>query len=76
MKTYKDPTMEIRSFILESAENYGLIESAGSDNHKAGNQKQLAGLSCDEPITDEHDFVNRMKNGQMKLFSFFIDDNN
>ena len=57
------------------AENYGLIESAGSDNHKAGNQKQLAGLSCDEPITDEHDFVNRMKNDQMKLFSFCIDDN-
>lgn len=56
------------------AENYGLIESAGSDNHKAGNQKQLAGLCCDEPISDEHDFINRMKNGQMKLFSFCIDD--
>lgn len=58
------------------AENYGLIESAGSDNHKAGKKKQLAGLSCDEPIADEHDFVNRMKNGQMKLFSFCIDGKN
>ena len=42
---------------------------------KAGKQKQLAGLCCDEPISDEHDFINRMKNGQMKLFSFCIDDN-
>ena len=58
------------------AENYGLIESAGSDNHKAGNQQQLAGLSCDGPITDEHDFVNRMKNGQMNPFSFRIDEKN
>ena len=58
------------------AENYGLIESAGSDNHKAGKPKQLAGLSCDEPISDEHDFINRMKNGQMKLFSFCIDEKN
>ena len=58
------------------AENYGLIESAGSDNHKGGNQKRFAGLSCDEPISDEHDFINKMKNGQMKPFSFCTDENN
>lgn len=51
------------------AENYDLIEFAGSDNHRAGKQEKLAGMSADKPICDEEDFVFRVKNLQMKTFT-------
>lgn len=50
------------------AKNYGLLEFAGSDNHRAGNQKLLAGMCSETPITDEQDFVRRVKNGEMSVF--------
>ena len=52
------------------AENYGLIKFAGSDNHWGAKRKKLAGVSCEEPVLDEQDFINKLKNGQMKLFCF------
>jgi len=51
------------------AENYGLIEFAGSDNHTGSQMKILAGMCSEEPIKDEEDFVNRVKNGRMKIFT-------
>ena len=52
------------------AENYGLLEFAGSDNHDGKIKKNLAGMCSEEPIEDEQDFVNRVKNGEMKTFTF------
>lgn len=49
-------------------EQYGLLPFAGSDNHKAGNQIYLGGMQSATPITDEADFVQRVKNGEMELF--------
>lgn len=51
------------------AENYHLIEFAGSDNHRANEQEKLAGMSSDIPILNEQDFVQRVKNHQMKIFT-------
>lgn len=51
------------------AENYGLIEFAGSDNHHGSQRKNLAGMCSEEPITDEQDFIERVKNGTMSVFS-------
>lgn len=51
------------------AENYGLLEFAGTDNHIGGNQQKLAGLSCSEPVVSEQDFVCRVKNGDMEIFT-------
>lgn len=51
------------------AENYNLIEFAGTDNHRAKEQEKLAGMSSDKPILDEQDFVQRVKNLQMKVFT-------
>lgn len=50
------------------AKHYGLLPFAGSDNHVAGQQKNLAGLQFATPLVDEADFVQRCKNGEMELF--------
>lgn len=51
------------------AENYGLLKFAGSDNHNGKKQKKLAGMCSAVPILNEQDFVNRVKNGEMELFT-------
>lgn len=51
------------------AQHYGLIEFAGSDNHTAGNQPHLAGMCSQTPIEDEQDFVRRVLDGQMEIFT-------
>lgn len=51
------------------AENYDLLTFAGSDNHSAHHQKKLAGMCSATPISDEQDFINRVKNGQMEIFT-------
>ena len=51
------------------AENYGLLEFAGSDNHCVGNSSKLAGMWADTPVADEQDFVSRIKEGQMNVFA-------
>lgn len=51
------------------AENYGLLTFAGSDNHCGAGQKKLAGMCCEAPLTDVTDFVRRVKNGEMKVFT-------
>ena len=49
------------------AKAYGLIPFSGSDNHKASAAKNLGGMSSNTPIKDERDFINRVKNGEMKI---------
>ena len=51
------------------AENYGLLPFAGSDNHSAPKQRQLAGMKTDRPIADEADFVKRVLDGGMTVFT-------
>ena len=50
------------------AENYGLIPFAGSDNHQANRQIKLGGMKFNSPLTDELDFVARVKNGETATF--------
>ena len=51
------------------AENYGLLKFAGSDNHKGKKQKKLAGICSPVPIPNVQDFVQRVKNGEMEIFT-------
>lgn len=55
------------------AENYGLLKFAGSDNHKGKKQKKLAGMYSSAPILNEQDFINRIKNGDMEIFTLNMD---
>ena len=55
------------------AKNYGLLEFAGSDNHCASKQKLLAGMCSETQIFDEHDFVERVKNIKMNVFTLNIE---
>ncbi len=50
------------------ATRYSLIPFAGSDNHRAGGQKRLGGMRSGSPISDEADFVRRVKNGELTPF--------
>ena len=51
------------------AQSYNLIEFAGTDIHLCTKERDFAGMCSDTPIVDENDFVNRVKNGEMKVFS-------
>lgn len=51
------------------ADHYSLINFAGSDNHTASNQKQLAGVCFDEPIESTEDFINKVKTGKAQIFT-------
>lgn len=51
------------------AENYNLLPFAGSDNHIASEQPKLAGLQFITPLLDEQDFIARVKNREMEIFT-------
>lgn len=55
------------------AENYELIEFAGSDNHQGRKQKKLAGMCAEKPILNEKDFVERIKNREMSIFNLEVE---
>lgn len=50
------------------ANNYGLLEFAGSDNHSASKQKLLAGVCCEEPIISMEDFIDKVLNQKTEIF--------
>jgi len=50
------------------ADGYELLHFAGSDNHTAGKRTKLGGMECQTPITDEQDFIRKMRNGEMHIF--------
>jgi len=52
------------------ADSYGLFAFAGSDNHVAEEKVHLAGVSFDNPIKDEKEFVNIIKEDNHSLFTF------
>lgn len=49
-------------------ESYGLIEFAGSDNHKAAQCKNLAGICCEEPVCNVQDFIEKVKTQKTMIF--------
>ena len=51
------------------ADHYNLLHFAGSDNHIGKAQPRLAGIACTEPISDEADFVNKIKNQMTEIFT-------
>ena len=51
------------------AQNYKLLEFAGSDNHIGKHIKTLAGMCSDNPLLDELDFVKQVRNGEMHIFT-------
>jgi hypothetical protein len=61
-------TAEENAMAALYATHYGLLHFAGTDNHTA-RRKKLAGMCSQEPILDEQDFVNKVKNGQMEIFT-------
>ena len=51
------------------ANAYNLLKIAGSDNHVGNNAKRLAGVEFETPLKDEQDFINRVKNNEVKIFT-------
>lgn len=52
---------------IEYAENYNLLQIAGSDNH-SGEQKRLAGIKLTRPLKDIHDMIRAIKNKETEIF--------
>lgn len=50
------------------AENYGLLKTAGSDNHVAGNVGCLAGIETEQAIDSVDGFIEAVKSGAIKIF--------
>ena len=50
------------------ADAYGLLKTAGSDNHSGAARKALAGVECDEPIESVSDFIEKIKSGRTSVF--------
>jgi hypothetical protein len=59
----------------EYAKSYSLIPFAGSDNHVGGDQLKLGGIEFISPLSDEIDFVDRIKNLEGKIFKKLIKRN-
>lgn len=52
------------------ADHYNLICFAGSDNHSGSKrERDLGGMWCFEEATDDHDFINKAKEGKLRTFS-------
>ena len=54
------------------ADHYGLLEFAGTDNHRGKEKEQLAGMCCQREICSEQDFVKAVLNKEMKIFKINI----
>ena len=54
------------------ADAYGFVKTAGTDNHIGSRITHLAGMESDTPLTDEADFIRRIRNQEMKIFTLNI----
>ena len=54
------------------ADAYGFVKTAGTDNHIGSRITHLAGMESDTPLTDEADFIRRIRNSEMKIFTLDI----
>ena len=50
------------------ADEYGLLKTAGSDNHWGKDAKRLAGLESEEAIVSVEDFIKKVREGKMNIF--------
>ena len=50
------------------AQHYGLLESAGSDNHNASGQRMLGGMQSKTPIADEEEYISLFRAGELTTF--------
>lgn len=51
------------------AENYGLLQSAGSDNHRGPGVSRLAGIETEQPICSVEDFMAALRGRETKIFT-------
>lgn len=51
------------------ADEYGFLKTAGSDNHWASGAKRLAGLECEEAVESVEDFIKKLREGKMSIFT-------
>ncbi len=51
------------------AESYDLLAFAGTDNHVGPAQRKLAGMCASAPVESEQDFVERVKRGELQVFT-------
>ena len=56
------------------AKHYGLLEMAGSDNHSADKVKRLAGVEFATPVESIQDFITKVKNNEMSIFTLSGDE--
>ena len=56
------------------ADSYGLIRFAGSDKHTALRNARFGGMETDLPITDEQDFITRVRSGDIVPFSREVEE--
>ena len=56
------------------AKSYDLIDFAGSDNHVGAKQTRFAGMCSEKAISNEKDFIEAVKNGEMTTFTLDISD--
>lgn len=54
------------------AKHYEMIEFAGSDNHIGKNQKRLAGMCSEKSVQSEKDFILKIKNNEMSIFTMTL----
>ncbi|MBQ3015553.1 MAG: histidinol phosphatase [Clostridia bacterium] len=50
------------------AKSYDLLPFAGTDNHRGSSQTKLGGIKLYSKISDEQDFIMRIRDGEYKLF--------
>lgn len=54
------------------ADAYGFVKTAGTDNHISSKITHLAGMESETPLLDEADFIRRVRNREMHLFTLDI----
>ncbi len=55
----------------EYAENYNLLQVAGSDNHQ-GKQNRLCSIKLNRPLKDITDMINVIKKGETELYTEYL----
>lgn len=51
------------------ADSYGFLKTAGSDNHVGRHAKRLAGLECEDAVESVEDFIKKVREGKMSIFT-------
>ena len=60
---------EVNALGEQYRKGYGLLEFAGSDNHTGPLRKKLAGMESEAPLESEWEFVQKVKAGEMYMFT-------